>query len=185
MNKIIALMFMLLFLATAAVAQDDIQMWTSLNFRISDSTKAFSYRHEMRYRERLCYLTLDHIDFKQKIRRWISVSVSLRGLYAKGEGTEWRPMLNLAVTANGISNRFRITYKTASEVVRFRNKITVNFGLLWAASEVFIENGETFQSRFYVGLSAGRTLKIKPFVLHQSTRGSDQWIYGIDILTRF
>jgi len=184
MKKILALVFVLAMTVCLGHASDDIQTWTSLNFSVKGDTKAFSYRHEMRYEEGLAYLTLDHFDFAHKLTDRFIASISLRGISTEGK-REWRPMMNLTVKFSKVSNRIRLTYKSASERLRLRNKTTLSVNSAWFAHEIFIEEGKIYQSRYYVGLSSGKTLKIKPFALRQNTNGIGQWIYGVDILFGF
>ncbi len=180
MKKILAFIFALIMLTGFAQSQETIQTWISLNFSIKGDIKAFSYRHEMRYEEGFKYLALDHFDFAHRLTDRFTASVSLRGISTNGT-REWRPMLNLMAKFSGVSNRIRLTYKSASKRLRMRNKTVFNASPAWFAHEIFIEEGKIFRSRYYVGLVVGNKLRVKPFVLRQNTYGSGQWIYGVDI----
>jgi hypothetical protein len=185
MKKFLVLVFVLALVGSSAYAINDIQTWASLNLKANLGSKIFlGYRHEMRYKEGNSYLVFDHFDAGYKLIPWLSAYASMRYLPVKGVKT-WRPMFNILTKYKMISNRFRISYKTRSDMIRFRNKTTLKVSAMWLAYEAFIEDGKVFRSRYYVGLSVGKSLVVKPFLLQQNTNGIDQLIYGADIILKF
>jgi len=128
-----------------------------------------------------------HFDWHHKLSRYFTLTLSERESYIKK--TTWKvehkPMLNITYKNGTLKNRARVTLriKEGQDIWRFRNKVTITPAFWFIAFEAFLEEGQWFRNRYYVGVNVSKNFGI--FLLRQHTRGEGVWVIGTKLIASF